>query len=73
MPQDPFIGEKFTREHTAARKLAEEYFERFPKDRYQTVGRGLAPPAIAKYRIHHEAAARPRLQLRGRWRSLPLV
>jgi hypothetical protein len=36
MPQDPFIGEKFTREHTAARKLATEYFRRFPKDRYRT-------------------------------------
>ncbi len=36
MPNDPFIREKFTREHTAARKLAAEYFERFPKDRYQT-------------------------------------
>jgi hypothetical protein len=28
MPQDPFIREKFTREHTAARKLATEYFRR---------------------------------------------
>jgi hypothetical protein len=36
MPQDPFIREKFTRLPTAARKLAEEYFERFPKDRYLT-------------------------------------
>jgi hypothetical protein len=36
MPRDPFIREKFTREHTAARKLATEYFRRFPKDRYQT-------------------------------------
>ncbi len=36
MPQDPFIREKFTRERTAAKKLAAEYFERFPKDRYQT-------------------------------------
>jgi hypothetical protein len=36
MPRDPFIREKFTREHTAARKLAKEYFERYPKDRYQT-------------------------------------
>jgi hypothetical protein len=34
--QRPFIREKFTREHTAARKLAEEYFARYPKDRYQT-------------------------------------
>jgi hypothetical protein len=36
MPQDPFIREKFTRERTAAQKLAREYFQRFPKDRYQT-------------------------------------
>jgi hypothetical protein len=36
MPRDPFIREKFTREQTAARKLATEYFRRFPKDRYQT-------------------------------------
>jgi hypothetical protein len=36
MPQDPFIREKFTRERTAAKKLAAEYFARFPKDRYQT-------------------------------------
>ena len=36
MPQDPYIREKFTRERTAARKVAAGYFERFPKDRYQT-------------------------------------
>jgi hypothetical protein len=36
MPPDPFVREKFTRERTAARKLAAEYFQRFPKDRYQT-------------------------------------
>jgi hypothetical protein len=35
MPKDPFIREKFTKERTAARKLAAEYFQRFPK-RYQT-------------------------------------
>ncbi len=35
-PKDPFIREKFAREQTAARKLAKEYFRRFPKDRYQT-------------------------------------
>jgi hypothetical protein len=33
VPKDPFIREKFTREHTAA---SEEYFARYPKDRYQT-------------------------------------
>ena len=36
MPKDPFVRQKFTREHTAARKLAKEYFERYPKDRYLT-------------------------------------
>jgi hypothetical protein len=36
MPRDSFIREKFTRERTAAKKLAAEYFHRFPKDRYQT-------------------------------------
>jgi hypothetical protein len=36
MPRDPFIREKFTRERSVARKLATEYFRRFPKDRYQT-------------------------------------
>jgi hypothetical protein len=36
MPQDPYVREKFTREHSAARKLAREYFEKYPKDRYQT-------------------------------------
>ncbi|SHI07138.1 hypothetical protein [Bradyrhizobium erythrophlei] len=36
MPKDPFIREKFTRERSAARKFAQEYFERYPKDRYQT-------------------------------------
>jgi hypothetical protein len=36
MPKDPYIREKYTKERTAARKLAAEYFQRFPKDRYQT-------------------------------------
>ena len=53
MPQDPFVREKFTRERNAAKKLAAEYFEAVP-DR----GRELAPSAIAKYRVHREAAAR---------------
>jgi hypothetical protein len=34
MPKDPFIREKFTRERTAARRLAAEYLMRFPKDKY---------------------------------------
>jgi hypothetical protein len=65
MPRDPFIREKFTRGRSAAKKLAAEYFQCFPKDRYQTEGRELAPSAIAKHRIHHEAAARA-----DRWRRL---
>ena len=36
MPRDYFIREKFTRERTAARNLAAEYFQRFPKERYHT-------------------------------------
>jgi hypothetical protein len=28
MPGDPFIREKFTKERSTARKLAQEYFER---------------------------------------------
>ena len=32
----PFIREKFTRERTSGKKLAAEYFQRFPKERYQT-------------------------------------
>jgi hypothetical protein len=36
MPRDPFVREKFTKNLNAARKHAAEYFERFPKDRYQT-------------------------------------
>jgi hypothetical protein len=57
MPRDLFIREKFTKERTAARKHAKEYFERFPKDRLSDGGRELARPPIFKYRIHHEAAA----------------
>jgi hypothetical protein len=36
MTKDPFIREKFTKLRITARKLAAEYFERFPKDRYLT-------------------------------------
>ena len=36
MPIDPYIREKYTKERTAARRQAAEYFQRFPKDRYQT-------------------------------------
>jgi len=34
--RDPFFREKFTKEHSAARTFAKEYFERYPKNRYQT-------------------------------------
>ena len=36
MPRDPFVGEKFTREHGKARRVAREYFVKYPKDRCQT-------------------------------------
>jgi hypothetical protein len=36
MPRDPYIRDKFTREVSTARKVAREYFERFPKEKYQT-------------------------------------
>jgi hypothetical protein len=36
MPKDPFIRQKFTRLRQAAKTLAAEYFERFPKDQYLT-------------------------------------
>jgi hypothetical protein len=36
MPKDPFIREKFTKERTAARNFANDYFVRYAKDRYQT-------------------------------------
>ncbi|WP_244567900.1 hypothetical protein [Bradyrhizobium erythrophlei] len=58
MPKDPFICEKFTKERSAARKLAAEYFERFPKERYQTEIENWRNLQSAKYRVHHEAAAR---------------
>ncbi len=37
MPIDPFVRERFTKDRNAARKHAAEYFQRFPKSRYQTV------------------------------------
>jgi hypothetical protein len=36
VPRDPFVREKFTRERPFANKLAAEYLQRFPKERYQT-------------------------------------
>jgi len=56
MPRDPFIREKFTRERTAAKKLAAEYFA-LPQGSVPDRGGKLARPAIAKHRVHHEAAA----------------
>ncbi len=34
--KDPFVREKFTKAHSFAQKLAREYFEKYPKDRYKT-------------------------------------
>jgi hypothetical protein len=34
--RDPFVREKFTKEWSFARKRAREYFEKYPKDRYNT-------------------------------------
>jgi hypothetical protein len=36
MAIDPYVREKFTREHGEARRVAREYFAKYPKDRYQT-------------------------------------
>jgi hypothetical protein len=36
MPRDPYIREKYTREVKTARAVARDYFECFPKDRYET-------------------------------------
>jgi hypothetical protein len=36
VPRDPFVREKFTRLRITAKKVAAEYFGRFPKDRYRT-------------------------------------
>jgi hypothetical protein len=36
MPRDPYIREKFTRDLSFARQLAREYFQRYPKERYET-------------------------------------
>ena len=40
MPPDSYIREKFTRTIVAAREHVREYFERYTKDRYQTVKAG---------------------------------
>ena len=36
MPPDPFIREKFTRESSTARRTVREYFQRYPKEQFQT-------------------------------------
>jgi hypothetical protein len=36
MPRDPYVRDKFTREIKTARKVARDYFERYPRDRYET-------------------------------------
>jgi hypothetical protein len=36
MPRDPYARDKFTREHGEARRVAREFFAKYPKDRYQT-------------------------------------
>jgi hypothetical protein len=36
MPIDPYVRVKFTQEQTSARRTARQFFEKFPKDRYQT-------------------------------------
>jgi hypothetical protein len=36
VPRDPYIRDKFTREISHARKVAGDYFKRYPKDRYET-------------------------------------
>ncbi len=57
MPRDPFIREKFTKQHKAARQLAAEYFQRFPKDRYQTEVESWRNLQSDNIEFHHEAAA----------------
>jgi hypothetical protein len=36
MPRDPYIRESFTRDLSFARQMAREYFQRYPKDRFNT-------------------------------------
>jgi len=58
MPRNPYTREKFTRERNAARKLAAEYFERFPKDRYQTEVESWRHLQSQNIEFHHEATTR---------------
>ncbi len=36
MPRDQYVRDKFTREISTARRVAREYLQRFPKERYET-------------------------------------
>ena len=36
MPSDPYIRQKYTREHKAARELIREYFKEYPKELFET-------------------------------------
>jgi len=44
--RDPYIREKFTRNIVAARELAREYFERYPKERYNRGGNLARNPVL---------------------------
>jgi hypothetical protein len=56
MPKDPIIREKFTRERSAARTLAKEYFERYPKDRFKTEVESWRHLQSANIEFYNEAA-----------------
>jgi hypothetical protein len=53
MPPDSYIREKFTRTIVAAPKHVREAFERYTKDRYQTVKAGARSNLTS--RVGHEA------------------
>jgi len=53
---DPYVREKYTKRHNAARALARDYFRRYLKDLYETGGE-LARGPIGHLRIHDEASA----------------
>jgi hypothetical protein len=36
MPREPYIREKYTREVSHARKQAQDYFAKYPKDLFET-------------------------------------
>jgi hypothetical protein len=59
MPKDPFIREKFTRERLGRQKGGRGIFRTIPEGPISDRGRKLAQSAVGKYRIHHEAPARP--------------